>query len=108
MFKFKRLSNDECAKIMCQARFVIDIPMKHQNGLTIRVFETLSRGQKLLTTNKEIINYDFYDENQIYVFDGEDIDFNSGFFNSQDHALNEQIKNYHISKWLDNLMNIGE
>ncbi|MDE6284807.1 MAG: hypothetical protein K2M17_03600, partial [Bacilli bacterium] len=108
MFKYKRLSNDECNNITCKANIVVDVPMKSQNGLTIRVFETLSRGQKLLTTNANIVNYDFYNENQIYVYDGNKMDFNSAFFTGKKYIYNEKIEKYHIEHWLDTLMETGE
>lgn len=108
MFKYKRLSNTRCADLLCRAHIVIDIPMKNQTGLTIRVFETLSKGQKLLTTNQNIRNYDFYNENQIYIYDGSRIDFNTDFFNRKEQVFNAKIKDYHISKWLDKLLSVGE
>ena len=37
--------------------------------------------KKLITTNPDIINYDFYNPNNIHVIDEENIRFDAEFFN---------------------------
>ncbi len=51
----------------CKA--VVDIPLEGQNGLTIRTFEALRKQKKLITTNKNIVTYDFYTPNNIFIVD---------------------------------------
>ena len=47
----------------------------NQKGLSLRSLECLAYNTKLITTNKDIINYDFYDENNIMVVEkAEDIE----------------------------------
>lgn len=106
MFRYKRLSTKKCGEIMSKAKIVVDVPMKHQNGLTIRTFETLSRGQKLITSNENIKDYDFYNEEQIYVYDGKTINFDNTFFKNTDCAINPEIKKYFIDEWLTRLMSL--
>ena len=50
-FSFKRVSKEETYKLMKESKMIIDVPMKHQNGLTIRTFEALGFNKKLITTN---------------------------------------------------------
>ena len=40
---------------------VLDIEHPKQVGLTMRTFEVLASGRKLITTNRSIINHEFYD-----------------------------------------------
>jgi hypothetical protein len=37
------------------------------SGLSLRFFEAMEFKKKLITTNKEIFDYDFYHPNNIYV-----------------------------------------
>ncbi len=104
MFRYKRLSTKRCNEIGLRAKIIVDVPMKDQNGLTIRTFEILSRGQKLITSNANIRDYDFFDSDQVYVYDGNEIDFSAEFFEDRLCEENTEIKKYHIDNWLTALM----
>jgi hypothetical protein len=47
----------------------------------MRTFEALGSGRKLITTNKNILNYPFYNPNNILVIDRDQFNFNEDFFN---------------------------
>jgi hypothetical protein len=58
--------------------------------------------KKLITTNPDIINYDFYNPNNIQVIDGENIRFDAKFFNVPYEPIPEMIYNkYTLSDWVD-------
>lgn len=62
------ISKNEIAKISDSSKVIIDINHPKQIGLTIRTIEMLGLKKKILTTNKNITNYDFYKpENQIVI-----------------------------------------
>lgn len=84
-FKFKKISLDKTHEIFASSRAVIDIPLDNQHGLTMRTFEALSLGCKLVTTNKYIKNYDFYNKRNVFIF-GEDSNF--GDFLKYDFDIN--------------------
>lgn len=109
MFRYKRLSNRECDEISLQAGIVVDVSMRHQNGLTMRTFETLARGQRLLTSNGEIASYDICDPALVYIYDGEKpLDFSSPFFDENGTLpYNSAIKKYAVTEWIDHLTSIG-
>jgi hypothetical protein len=48
---------------------IVDIEHPNQRGLTMRTFEVLASGKKLLTTNKNISSHDFYHPSRIGVID---------------------------------------
>lgn len=78
--KFKPLSIDEVIKYYEDSSIILDINHPNQRGLTMRTFEALGAGRKLITTNKEIKKYLFYNQNNILVIDREDIRLNKNFF----------------------------
>ena len=105
-FKYKRLSPEKCECITRQSRFIVDIPMKNQNGLTIRTFETLSRGQKLLTSNTNITQYDFYSKEIIYLYSKGEIDFKSDFFKKDVVETSVVFEKYFIGEWLNRILGL--
>ena len=52
-------------EIFSDSRCILDAPQAGQVGLTIRTIECLGAKRKLVTTNSDIKNYDFYNENNI-------------------------------------------
>ena len=64
-FNFKSLRNEEIIEIIKESNTIFDIPHNKQSGLTMRTIETLGAKRKLITTNKQIKRYNFYDENNI-------------------------------------------
>ena len=74
---FEKIPYAVTAEIYQNSKCVIDIENSGQSGLTIRTIEILGLKKKLITTNKEIIKYDFYNSNNIMVVDRENfiIDF---------------------------------
>lgn len=97
---FEKLSSDETMQIFKNSKCILDVPQKGQNGLTIRTIECLGAKRKLITTNKDIVNYDFYRPENIYIYDGE-IDYNSIFFKTNYKELEKNIyQKYSLKNWL--------
>lgn len=68
-FHLESLSRNDVISTFAASAAVIDCPRPHQNGLTMRTFEVLSLGRKLITTNENIKKYDFYSPDNICVID---------------------------------------
>ncbi|MBQ7640943.1 MAG: hypothetical protein IJS83_00600 [Acholeplasmatales bacterium] len=104
---FNLLSKDECFDIENKSRIIVDVPQPGQLGLTIRIFEALGMQKKIITTNSDIKNYDFYNEDNIYILDNENISFDSNFFTKSYSPIDEGIrKKYFVLNWLKYM--IGE
>ena len=67
----------------------------------MRTIEILGLKRKFITTNKDIVNYDFYNPNNIMVIDREQpqIDFN--FFDLPYEELDDNLYNkYSLKNWI--------
>ena len=94
-------------KQMTRSKILLDIHRKDQNGLTFRVFESLGMNKKLITTNPDIINYDFYNPNNIHVIDEDDICIDSEFFSIPYEPIPENIfKNYTLENMINKVFNL--
>lgn len=99
-FRLEKISKDKLMEIFSKSKCIIDAPQKGQNGLTIRSIECLGAKRKLITTNKDIVNYDFYNEKNILIYDGI-LDINSSFFVSDFEELESTIyESYSLTNWI--------
>ncbi|MGQ7944784.1 hypothetical protein [Flavobacterium sp. WC2509] len=88
------------------AKVLLDINRKGQLGLTFRVFESLGLEKKLITTNPDIQNYDFYNPQNILVIDEKNPNIPSEFLNSKYQKIPENIlKKYTIEGWINEVLN---
>ena len=86
----------------------MDSAQEGQNGLTIRVIEALGAKKKIITTNQDIVNYDFYCPENIYIYNGK-INLDSIFFHSDYKIIDEKIYNkYSLSNWLKEVIDSNE
>lgn len=101
---FQPMPFKEVINILGDSRIVIDIEHPKQNGLTMRTIEMLGMQKKLITTNKNVIEYDFYNPKNILVVDREDLSIDTSFLHSEYQPVDATIREkYSLSAWLLNL-----
>lgn len=106
-FISKRMSNKEVIENINNSKIIVDIhKYGMQEGLTFRVFEALGFRKKLITTNKDIKTYDFYNPNNIYVIeDIENINIPISFFETNYEDVSQQIlKKYTLKTWVTTIL----
>lgn len=71
----KKIKYSENIENIKKSRVTFEKNIVNQKGLSLRTLECLAYNTKLITTNKDIIHYDFYHENNIMVVEkAEDIE----------------------------------
>ena len=99
---FKGLQQSELVKLFSKSKVIIDCSSSSQSGLTMRTIECIGAKKKIITTNENIKEYDFYNEsNVLYINDNPNesviVDFIS---NDVYEELNcEVYKYYSIDNW---------
>ncbi|SEM69245.1 hypothetical protein SAMN05421856_105304 [Chryseobacterium taichungense] len=88
---FEKLNHQQIIDFYRKTKSVIDINKPFQNGLTIRTFEVLASGRKLITTNSDIINYPFYSPENVLVIDRENIQLNPDFFKTDIKEIDQDV-----------------
>lgn len=86
---FNPLNHQDIIDIYQNSKAVIDINKPFQFGLSMRTFETLMAGNKLVTTNPEIRFYPFYSPENIAIIDRNKIDFSLDFFKTDFQNLSK-------------------
>lgn len=113
---FNSLEHKQIIALYKQTKVVLDINHPNQNGLTMRVFEALGSGKKIVTTNEDIKRYPFYNTNNVFLIDRKNVAVEKTFFEKPfekiDGSLYEKMSingwleelffNHSSYKWLDN------
>jgi hypothetical protein len=101
---FNSLSHSEIALLMRKSKIIIDINHPNQLGLSMRTFESMATKSKLITTNPDVINYDFYNSDNIFIINRDNPKINEEFFNLPYADLNEvYIDKYSINGWVKDI-----
>ncbi|MEQ9772523.1 hypothetical protein ABRQ03_16955 [Pectobacterium jejuense] len=98
---FVPMSSKDVLDIIGGSHCVVDIPHSAQRGLTMRTIEMLGAGKKIITTNKNIEEYDFFLKDNIYVLDDENTDGLHDFLLKDYRQLPLDIyTKYSLRSWL--------
>lgn len=89
----KTISKDKMFYILSHSKAILDIPVKGQDGLTMRTFEVIGQGKKLITTNTSIVEYDFYNSNNIFLLKEDNITDIKHFLTGETKNIDEEIFN---------------
>ncbi|QCE40279.1 hypothetical protein E9099_02200 [Psychroserpens sp. NJDZ02] len=100
-------SVSEINDLMKHSKIIIEIQRNDQIGLSFRIFEALGHNKKLITTNKDIVNYDFYNPQNILVIDENYIEIPEDFVNTPYQPVDEAILDkYRIDNWVKPIFNL--
>ena len=101
----KRMEYSEVICRINQTKAILDLTREQQTGLTLRPLEALQFKKKLVTDNKNIINYPFYRKENIFILGTDDIDQLYDFINSPYVDIGEDIiRYYHFENWLQRVI----
>lgn len=90
--------NIEYAK---QSKVLVDFLENVHKGLSFRTFEALAYRKKLITTNPEIMKYDFYHPNNVFVWNGKDFAGLADFLATPYQEIEESIRRkYSFGNWI--------
>lgn len=105
-FDYKKLSfislnSKDLFDLYQNSKVILDINHPRQKGLTMRTFEAIGANRKIITTNREIRKYSFYNPNNILVLDRENIELNKDFFESEYQGIDNVLyKKMSLKGWL--------
>lgn len=103
-FHYVPLKGKDMNDVYETSRCVLDSAQDGQLGLTIRVLEALGAKKKLITTNEDVINYDFYKPENIYVYEGK-IDLENVFFTHEYKEVSKEVyEKYSLRSWLKEIL----
>ncbi len=71
---FESLPMAETNDIYNHTRCFVDYTFPQQNGLSMRTIESVGHKCKLITNNRHVLDTDFYDPDNVYIYDSDHFD----------------------------------
>ena len=100
----RTLAYSELLECYRRAAVVVDLPHAQQTGLTMRAIETVGMGRKLLTTAKDVVNYDFYASGNVRVIHAEALELDGSFIREPAKPYAEHVRRrYSLDAWIDDV-----
>ena len=103
------LSLDIFRQYIINSDIILDTSNPGQDGLTARFMWALGAGKKIITNNKSVISYTFYNIDQFYVLGIDPEDKLESFLKSRSIERNETLTNivlkWRIDNWVKTLLN---
>lgn len=97
------VSYEQILRYIAQSRTIIDFQAEWQEGLTWRPLEALFFNKKLITNCKKIVDYDFYNPNNIFVIGMDDMSRLKSFIDGDYKNIDEKcIDKYELKNWARN------
>lgn len=95
------ITYDSYVEKVLKSKCILDYGNFEYCGLSLRPLEALFLKKKLITNNKDIINYDFYNKNNIFVLGIDDMAKLNEFVNSKYIEIEQKIiDKYDFDNWL--------
>lgn len=99
---FKSLTTQQILELYKDSNVILDINHPGQKGLTMRTFESIGAGKKIITTNSEVKKYCFYNPNNILVIDRDNIKIDKKLFESEyENISDETYEKMSIGGWIN-------
>jgi len=104
-FTKEKLSQSQIQEKAENSEIILDVLRENQNGLSFRIFDALALDKKIITTNDSVIEYDFYNPNNIFVIDKNKIEIPKDFFNTEYQKIPNTIyEKYTLNSWIKNIL----
>lgn len=92
---------DKYLDMVSESKCILDYNQDGQSGLTLRPMEALFFEKKLITNNRDIKNYDFYNPSNIFILGENNIEDIKEFINKPYEKVEQKIIDYYdFEQWL--------
>lgn len=99
--KEQQITYEENIKYVCQSHCIVEILQDGQTGITLRALEALIYHKKLITNSKDIVNYEFYNPKNIFIWDNQDEELIRNFLNEEMASISSDIiEKFSFCSWI--------
>ena len=97
---FHPLPVETANDIMSNCDIIVDYTNPNQDGFSMRTIEAMVNRCKLITNNRNIKDADFYNSNNIYIYDINDFSIPNEFLKHNYEEIDSNVRNnYSLSTW---------
>jgi hypothetical protein len=100
-----RITYSDMLPMISKCKALLDIPQAGQNGLTQRPLESIFLQRKLITTDATVKLRDFYNENNVFILDLDDLGALPNFLSTSFSPVDPEIvKKYSFCSWVGSVL----
>lgn len=104
----KQIPYCDVQKHIKKSKAILEVTQDGQVGCTLRAMEALFFRKKLITNNFNIINEDFYNKNNVFIYGKDNKEKLCEFVNKPYDIKSDKYRNKHtIEAWLENFFSRG-
>lgn len=108
-FEFAPLNKSVVQSVFSRSLAIVDIEHPRQRGLTMRTFETMGSHKKLITTNTQVRDYDFFNDSNICIVDRANPRIPNRFLQTPFiPVMPELYRRYSIEGWVDEVLDLKD
>jgi hypothetical protein len=97
----------ELLRLYRRASVIVDLPHTMQSGLTIRAIEAVGHGKKLLTTATDVLNYDFYSDENVRLLSADNPELDAAFIRAEPLPYPPSVRrNYSLDAWIEDVFGL--
>lgn len=96
------LEQEQFNQIIDKSKCILDVCVDNNTGISHRIIESLARGKKVITTNKHILNEDFYCPENISIIDKDNPKIDVEFINTPFKEID--ISYLRIDNWIKKIL----
>lgn len=102
--KLRKIPLSQTLELINNSASVLDIPANDQLGFPFRTLDTIGLYKKLITTNPDAVNYDFYHPDNVLVINLNELWKIKIFLETPFHIIDQNIiQKYSIRFWVSSL-----
>ena len=95
------VSYEKYIEYLQESEAILELIKENIRGLTLRTLEALFLKKKLITNNKDIVNFDFYNPSNIFVLGIDELENLKEFLNKPYENIDQKVINYYdFEEWL--------
>lgn len=99
--RWKALDAENTLSLIARSNILIDVHHPQQTGLTMRTIESLGAQKKIITTNPDVRNYDFFKSENILIVDRNKLTVSKDFLKEPYKPVERAIYDrYSLREWL--------
>lgn len=107
--QWKPLNTEKALSLIARSKILIDIHHPRQTGLTMRTIESLGAQKKIITTNPDVRNYDFFKPENILIVDRDKLTISESFLKEPYQPVDNEIYcRYSLRAWLGEIFSPTE
>ena len=100
----KPFTYQECLEISNESKILIDLKREEHDGLSLRFFEAMNYNNKIITNNRSVAKYDFYNPNNIFITDFKNLEGLESFIQKPFVKISDEIINqYDFKYWINRI-----